>query len=174
MECTTKDTATLYLVRGPIGVGKSTTVHALRERLQPASIVEPDVYKKQIDTTESSKWRREVAFKTALFLTKQLLQLHRTIIVELHSAHAEHYQQLASLASEYAYPLKSVLLWAPLQTCLDRAKERQVPGIQYEIDEAMVRTYWNSTFYIPAEPVLDTSTQTPAKVVDAILDIACT
>lgn len=161
--------AHLYLVRGPIGVGKSTTLHALRERLQPASIVEPDVYKKQIDTTESSDWRRELAFKTATYLTEHLLQLHRTVIVELHSSRPEQYQQFVSLAQEYACPLKSVLLWAPLQICLDRVQKRNVPGIKYEIDEDMVKAHWTSPLYIPSEPVIDTSAYTPAQIVDAIL-----
>lgn len=158
----------LILIRGPIGVGKSTTVGLLRERIQPASVVDFDAFKRQIDTVESSSWRRETALKTAAFMTEYLMRAQRRIIIDIHSSSHEQHDEYLSLADRYDYPMTSCLLFAPLAVCLRRAHERFVPGLHYPIDETMVRQYHEGTFHIPNEPVYDTSVLSPNVIVDSI------
>lgn len=158
----------LILIRGPIGVGKSTTVELLRERTQPASIVDFDAFKRQIDTVESSTWRRQTALKTAAFMTGQLMQAGRRIIVDIHSSSHEQYDQYKGLAQRYEYPMMSCLLFAPFETCLQRARDRFVPGLHYPIDETMVRQYHDETFRIPGETVYDTSVLRAEAIVESI------
>jgi len=158
----------LILIRGPIGVGKSTTVGLLRELIQPASVVDFDAFKRQIDTSQSSDWRRKTALKTATFMTEHLMQAMRRIIVDIHSSSHEQLQEYISLANRYAYPTTSCLLFAPVEVCLQRAYDRFVPGLHYPIDETMVREYHDHTFMIAGEPEYDTSVFAPETVVDLI------
>jgi predicted kinase len=158
----------LILIRGPIGVGKSTTVGLLRERIQPASVVDFDAFKRQIDTTQSSDWRRKTALKTAAFMTEHLMQAMRRIIVDIHSSSHEQFEEYKALADRYTYPTTSCLLFAPVDVCLQRTCDRFVPGLHYPIDEAMVRDYHNQTFTITNEPNYDTSVLAPETVVDLI------
>ena len=74
------------LIRGPIFAGKTTIAKLLRERLGEASKIDFDELKLQIDDRKSSIWRQELALKTSLFLTAELMKLNRTIIVDIHSS----------------------------------------------------------------------------------------
>ena len=55
--------AELVVIRGPIGVGKSTTVDELVRLRDDFSHADLDGMKLMIDSRVSSEWRREVALK---------------------------------------------------------------------------------------------------------------
>lgn len=158
----------LILIRGPIGVGKTTTVKQLRETLQPASVVELDVFKRQIDTVESTAWRRETALRAAIFMTSELMRAKRVIIADAHSSSHEQLAAYRTVAQNNQYRFRSYLLYAPLETCLSRAKERFVEDIHYPIDEPMIRRYHETSFDLPQEMKFDTLKMTTEAIVNVI------
>lgn len=159
----------LFIIRGSIAVGKTTTIHALRERLQPASTIELDLIKRQVDTVESSDWRREVSVRVAATLLGELMRASRTIIADVHSSMSGQRQQYLDLAEQHGYSVGSFHLVSPFQTTLERAKARYIPGIHYEVDEEMVRNYYHSAIFYEDETVIDSSLLSTGAIVDTIL-----
>lgn len=145
----------IIIIRGPVGSGKTSVVESLRKHLENVSIVDYDGFKRQIDNTQSSEWRRELALDTALFLTERLMLLRRTIVIDIHASFPEHLEQYAVIARKHGYTLTSYLLYPSLSTCLRRARQRNVADIEYTIDAAMVKKYWYGVKRIPGETVFD-------------------
>ena len=66
----------LYIIRGPIGVGKTSVTQSLHQRIADrASLVEVDGIKRMLDPTTSSDWRRNIANSTAAFILDQLFEI---------------------------------------------------------------------------------------------------
>lgn len=72
----------LVIIRGSVGAGKTSVVEALRRKLGDVSIIDFDAFKRQIDNTKSSAWRREIAVDTALYLCERIMQKKRDIIID--------------------------------------------------------------------------------------------
>jgi predicted kinase len=159
----------LFIIRGAIAVGKTTTIHALRERLQPASTIELDLIKRQVDTLESSNWRREVSVRVATTLLGELMSASRTIIADVHSNMSEQRQQYLNLAIQHGYNVGSFHLVSPFQTTMERANARYIPGIHYEVDAEMVHNYYHSAVFYEGETVIDSSLLSTSAIVDTIL-----
>ena len=158
----------IFIIRGPIGAGKTSVVAELRNLLGDASIVDFDAFKRQIDNQASSDWRRTVALETAAFMTEKLMKAGREIIVDIHSSSKEQFALYMSLASKHAYTLTSFLLYPSLEICKSRAAARVVGDITYEIDTAMVEKYWRNTFFIDHETTFSDSTLTPQEIASSI------
>lgn len=164
----------LFVIYGPIGVGKSSVCAELAAQLQdPASIVEPDAIKRMIDPNQSSCWRRETANSTAAFLVRQLLAQGRTTIVEAHAKYPDSIQNYAQIAAELDVPHVGVLLTATYDACLQRASARQVPDIAYNIDNTMIADYYCVQPAMPDDIVLDTTNVQPQQTAANILLLAC-
>ncbi len=163
-------TKNLILIRGPVGAGKTSVVETLRNKLNDVSIIDFDAFKRQIDNTRSSEWRRRIAFNTALYLCQQLMNEDRTIIVDIHSCFRDQYEHYVALAKQNSYRVSSYLIYPPLQTCLQRAGKRIVPDITYEIDTEMIKRYWNNTFFIAGEPIYDDPVMVPEDIATSILN----
>jgi predicted kinase len=164
----------LYIICGPIAVGKTSTTRALNERLLGrASVIEIDAIKRMLDPTASSEWRREIAHSTGLFITEQVLQLPRSVVVETHSLYPEVTKGLADIALRCgAQPIR-VLLKAPLEVCLERAANRDHGGvIQYDIDEKMVRRYHANLDPLANDLVFDTRYYSPDDIASNIVEYA--
>ncbi len=147
----------LIVIRGPIGVGKTSVSKALRDTMPDrASCVKPDALKLMIDPNNSSDWRRQVANDTAGFLTGQLLEVPRTAIVEAHTKYPEEIERYAKIANSHRVPLVNVLLTAPIDVCMERANGRDMTGIGYPIDEEMIRDYYQNLTALPGELELQT------------------
>ena len=155
----------LIVVRGPIGVGKSSVCTALLARLVgSASVVETDAIKRMIDPTASSQWRRDIAHASAAFIIERLLQVPRTGIIEMHTKYPGELDKLRAFAHKLDAPLVSVLLVAPLEICQQRAAGRIVPNIGYAIDEKMVTDYYCNLEPQTGDVVYDTATLSAADI----------
>lgn len=160
----------LYIVRGPIGAGKSSVTQELYRRMpNHASLVEVDGIKRMLDPTESSQWRRDLSNETAAFMIDQVLRLPRSAIVETHTKYPEEVERFFNIASRIGVPCVSVLLTAPLEVCEARAAARIVPGISYSIDLAMVRDYYCNLEPQTNDLAFDTSVMRPPEIVDDII-----
>lgn len=159
----------LIIIRGPVGAGKTSVVEEIRRQAEHVSLVDFDVFKRQIDNSHSSDWRREMALKTALFMTQQLMAKNRVIAVDIHASRIDQLNAYISLAKENNYTITSFLLYPPLDTCLQRARERDVPDINYPIDDAMVTSYWNETIFINNEKIFDNPSLSPQEITREIL-----
>lgn len=154
----------LIVLRGPVGAGKTSIMRALTEKIPDCSAVEIDALKRMIDPTGSSVWRREAALTAALSLTKALLERGRAVVTETHARWPEQTSQFYDLAHEVAdVALTGVLVKAPYEVCLDRAKQRSVPGISYPINEAMVASYYVNLEPLANELSVDTTQYSPAE-----------
>jgi predicted kinase len=147
----------LIVVRGPIGVGKSSASLSLRN-LMPchSSIVETDAIKRMVDPSGSSEWRRDLAHNSAAYIIEQLLQVPRTGIIEAHTKYPEELERFAAIADRNGAHLVNVLLTAPLEVCQRRASGRTVPGITYAIDSQIVSDYYCNMDPRPDDLVFDT------------------
>ncbi len=157
----------LILIRGPICAGKSTVVRILRGRLKKASHVDFDALKQQIDDSESSPWRQELALKASLFLTEKLMKLGRTIIIDIPSSKQNQYQAYRKLAEKNGYSLIPFLLRPPLKTCLERNRLKMRD--KYKIPDKKIKEYYRKTFPVPGELKFDTSKASSKMIASGIL-----
>lgn len=160
----------LIIIRGAVGAGKTSVVESLREKLGDVSIIDFDAFKRQIDNTKSSAWRREIAVDTSLYFCERIMQERRDIIVDIHSSQIDLYQRYAALAKANNYTMSSFMLHPDLEVCIQRAKDRIVPDIAYDIDEAMIERYWNAAVLIEGEMVFQDATQDAGRIADIIID----
>ncbi|MEO8863155.1 MAG: AAA family ATPase [Candidatus Saccharimonadales bacterium] len=159
----------LYVVRGPIGVGKSSVTKAIHARMAGhASIVETDAIKRMIDPSASSEWRRKVASASAAYIIEQLLQVPRSGIIETHTKYPAELDRLAAVAARNDARLVNVLLTAPLEVCQARAAQRDVPGITYAIDQAMVANYYCNLDPRPDDLVFNTADMSSQEIAATI------
>lgn len=95
----------LYIVRGPIGAGKTSVTNALYQRMPDhASVVEVDGLKRMLDPTASSVWRRDIANSSAAYIIDQLLRLPRSAIVETHTKYPEEVERFSQIATTIGAP----------------------------------------------------------------------
>lgn len=160
----------LIVIRGPIGVGKSSVSKATHELIADrASIVETDAIKRMLDPNESSDWRRDVAHASAAYIVEQLLKIPRTGIIEVHTKYPRELDRLADVAQRSGAPLLNVLLAAPLEVCQKRAASRQTPELGYAIDRQMVENYYCNTEPRPSDMVFDTTAMLPGEIAADII-----
>lgn len=161
----------IVVIRGPIGAGKTSTMLALRGMLPGSSLVETDLIKRMIEPSSSSDWRRNVALRTGVFLAEQLLSEKRSVVVEIHAHDLQQREVFRELAQRATAQFVSVLLCPPLEVCLRRARERQVPDISYDIDDAMVQRHYEGVIRDSEELVIDTNELTPIFTAQRILKL---
>lgn len=159
----------LLVVRGPVGVGKSSVSSRLRDLVPACSLVEPDAIKRMIDPSGSSDWRRTVAHDSTAYIIEQLLRVPRTVVVEAHTKYPAELDRFAEIAERAPAQLVNILLTAPLEVCQERAAGRHVPGITYAIDEAMVRAYYCNMDPRPDDLVFDTVVMDPDAIARAVI-----
>lgn len=160
----------LVILRGPIGAGKTSIMHRVRDELPEFCAVELDALKRMLDPQMSSSWRRNAALAGGIAMSADLLESDRSVITETHSRWPEQAERLERVASEIGdVSVHRFLVTAPFETCLKRAVQREIPGISYAIDATMVREYYANLEPEPGETVIDTSTMTLAKATDIVM-----
>lgn len=110
-----------------------------------------------------------MALKTALFLCQKLMEKGRTIVVDIHASHAKQLSQYLALAAKNGYKATSFLLYPPLETCIQRANERIVPDINYDIDLDMINKYWNEVFFVDNEMIFKDPNMSPTAIATKII-----
>lgn len=160
----------LIIIRGPVGAGKSSVVKELRKRISASSIVDFDSFKRQIDNSESSSWRRDIAIDTALFMTERVMHQKRAVIIDIHSSQINLLQRYVQLANNMQYKVTSFLIYPPLEVCLERAAKRIVPDINYQIDIEMINRYWSETVFIDGEMQFTDTSLSAADIAESIVD----
>lgn len=105
-------------------------------------------------------------------ITGRLLAVPRTAIVETHTKYPEQLYALEDVARHNQARFVSVLLRAPLAVCLQRALERSVPDIAYDIDEAMIKNYHCNLDPVPGDLVFDTAELSTRCIADSIMEAA--
>lgn len=160
----------LIIIRGPVGAGKTSVVEELRKAIGNVSIIDFDAFKRQIDNSQSSEWRRQVALDTALYLCQKLMDEGRTIVVDIHASYPEQLNAYVELSRKNGYKEISYLLYPPIEHCIERANRRIVPDIEYAIDEAMINKYWSEVFFVEDEPVYDDPSMTAKDISSAIIN----
>ncbi|MCX6740425.1 MAG: hypothetical protein NTZ49_04330 [Candidatus Parcubacteria bacterium] len=159
----------IILIRGPICAGKSTVVSLLKEKIADISHIDFDAFKRGIDWTKRSTWRTRLAYKTAMFLAEELMQVRRSIIADIHSHQKYQYQGYQRLAKIHYYKLFSFLLYPPLTTILQRDQARPLLDVRYRFSPKELTIDWYKTFRLPGETLFDTSSLKPEDVVAQIL-----
>lgn len=163
-------TETLYIVKGPIGGGKTSLSRALHDRLDNnASLVEVDGIKRMLDSSGSSEWRRNIANDSALFIIDRLLQVPRSGIIETHTKYPDVLLRLADVALRNNAQVVSILVKAPLSVCIDRAYQRHTPDISYVIDETMVSDYYCNLDPLEGDLVFDSTELSPAQMAEEVV-----
>ena len=148
----------LLVVRGPIGVGKSSVSLSLHEQMADhSSIIETDVLKHMVGPNGSSHWRRDIAHDAAAFMVERLLAVPRTPIVEVHTKYPHEVDRYAAMAANLSVPLVNVLLTAPLEVCRERTVGRAMPGVNYTPDYSLIDTYYCNLDPRPGDLVYDTA-----------------
>ena len=98
------------LIRGPICAGKSSVVKDLKKIIPNSSHVAADAIKRSIDWRKATRWRSELAFKTVIFLTNELIKFERNIIIDIHASKLHEYEYYKNLAQENGYHFYSFLI----------------------------------------------------------------
>ncbi len=160
----------LVIIRGAVGAGKTSVVDSLRDRLGDVSIIDFDAFKRQIDNTKSSAWRREIAVDTALYLCERIMQKRRDVVVDIHSSQINLYEKYVKLAEQHGYEVLSFMLHPPLEVCIQRAKARFVPDITYKIDATMIKAYWNDAVFIENEIVFRDAALSADQIADKVIN----
>jgi len=163
-------TESLIVVRGPIGVGKSSVSKGLQRGLPHASFIETDVLKHMAGPDGSSPWRRRIAHDTSAFMVQQLLKVPRTAIIEVHTKYPEEVDRYAAMAADLSVPSVNVLLTAPLEVCRERTVNRPMPGVVYEPDYSLVDAYYCNLEPQPGDLVYDTTNLGATAIVADILN----
>lgn len=164
-----KEYPILFVIKGPIGVGKSSVAKLLTENIADATNIETDAIKRMIDAKASSKWRRDISHDTAAYLVDRLLQVGRNVVIEAHTKYPEEIQRYTDIAQKRKARYLGILLQAPLDICIQRAMNRHVPDIKYSIDSDMVTEYYCNLEPIFGDIVFDTSIQTTDHIVANIM-----
>jgi predicted kinase len=159
----------LVVVRGPIGVGKSSLSRALQQELPQSSFVETDVLKHMAGPDGSSPWRRGIAHETAAFMVGQLLRVPRTAIVEVHTKYPNEVDRYEAMATQLGTSLVNVLLTAPLEVCQARTVGRPMPGVTYEPDYSLIDAYYCNLEPRPGDLVYDTVALRPEAIVSDVM-----
>lgn len=160
----------LVIIRGPVGSGKTSVVEAIRAQLEDTGIVDFDTFKRQIDNSKSSQWRRELALEIAITMTNRLMESSRFIVADIHSSMPEQMTAFQEVARQMEYKLTSFLIYPPLDVCLRRTEQRNVPDITYEIDTAMVESYWSNTYRIESEKEFCDPSKSPDDIAKSIIE----
>lgn len=161
----------LIVIRGPIGVGKSSLARNIREQMpERVSYVETDAIKRMLDPSASSEWRRNIAHDSAAFIIEQILNVPRSGVIEMHTKYPSEIERLGTIAQRAGATLQNVLLLAPLEVCKERAAERDVPDINYAIDDSMITNYYCNLEPLPGDMVFDTTQQTTKSIADAVIN----
>lgn len=161
----------VIVIRGPIGAGKTTTMNEAAKSLPDFSAIEVDALKRMIDQSEPSEWRRHVALNSALYMGRALLARGRSIITEVHSRWEEQSYEFLKLADSFQDThLHRILVTAPYEVCLERARQRTVPDIRYAVDDRMVTDYYVNLQPTFGETVIDTSAVGPVEAARIVVD----
>ncbi len=152
-------------------------MNELSAKIPKCSAVEVDALKRLIDPAESSPERREKALEASAFLAGLVLQYGRSVVTETHTRWPEQVERFQTVAEHIpGIVFSTVLVTAPLETCLARASARYIPDIGYEVNEQMVTDY-----YVKLEPrlnelVINTAKYSPSeganRVINALPDLA--
>ncbi len=159
----------LIVIRGPICAGKSSVVKELKKILPDSSHVAADALKRSIDWRKATKWRSQLAFKTACFLTTELMKLERNIITDIHASKINEYEYYQQLADTNGYQFFSFLINAPLEICLARNKSRDIPDVDYMISDQEITDYWQAAVNIENEPSFNSSKSSAAEIAAQIM-----
>lgn len=136
-----------------------------------SSFIEPDVIKHMVGPNGSSAWRREIAHDASAFMVKQLLEVPRTAIVEVHTKYPAELGRYATIADSQSIPLVSVLLTAPLEVCRERTVGRPMPGVSYTPDYSLIDTYYCNLEPLPGDLVYDTSVADTATIAASVMSV---
>lgn len=123
---------TIYLISGPIGVGKSTVSRALAERIQGSLIVGDDLYNLEDEVNLEWSEKLQKGWNRILQTTIDQIRHNKNVIIDFVVEDELHWfiNQLSGFDCRFVY----VVLIADKETIIDRLKQRD--DLRYK-DRAM-------------------------------------
>lgn len=150
------------LLRGPAGVGKSTTGRLLQEQLPGIwANLDVDLFKHMI-SKDSSAFRSDTAHEVALFFLGKLLQSDVSVIIE-EIFKEPFYNQALKLFEKYNCEVLTVFLTAPADTVVQRDE-----GRTKHKGEDTIRMLHNEISPLSEKLVIDTAQNTIQDTVNRI------
>lgn len=110
------------IIRGPIGVGKTTIAKLLQDKMPGSVIISVDNFK-HIISPKSSTMRTKIAHKVANFFINELIKNRIDMIIE-EIFRDEHYDNLIRTLRNKNYDVFSFFLTAPEEVLIKRDRNR--------------------------------------------------
>ncbi|OGN27933.1 MAG: hypothetical protein A3A33_04190 [Candidatus Yanofskybacteria bacterium RIFCSPLOWO2_01_FULL_49_25] len=155
---------TAIILRGPIGVGKSTIAEELKEELSDGW-VHLDIDKlKHVISKDSSKLRTTIAHNVALYFLEQLIKNRFNVIVE-EIFKEKIYRDAQDLLGRYNYKILKVFLTTPVDVSIERDKNRK----NKTRGEKVVTDFHNQIKPLGEDLTIDTSKHSLEEAAELIL-----
>lgn len=134
--------ATLYLMCGLSGSGKTTTVNSLIENNNVTTVIELDALRKKHDVKRNN--RREVDGRVrqeAKELLKRALSNKESVVFDACNQRKDFRTQIADLAEEYFAKTVLVFVKTPVSQCIKNDRDRTIRTIGSDVIESQQRQF---------------------------------
>lgn len=120
---------TVYLVSGPLGIGKSTTTRRLNEVVDNSVLLEADTLFLALEDVESIAWEKriQITWNNILSITKEYLNNNLNVIIDF--VVEKELEWFAQNLENYSAEIKYIVLYAPENIIHQRLDQRG--DIQY-------------------------------------------
>lgn len=126
---------TVYLISGPLGVGKTTLTQELHQALENSALMEGDVFLHEVDTREDLTWEQKLEYSWQKILEHTKGHLQKGLDVVIDFVVEEELPWFFEQISGMGAVLKYVVLTTTKEQIIERLKKRN--ELQY-LDRALV------------------------------------
>ncbi len=150
------------IIRWPAWVGKSTVAEQLQKEFP--NIVHLDIDKfKHLISQESSNARTNIAHSVGLHFLQQLVENEYNIIVE-EVFRESYFASVKRFFEKTTYTFITVYIGAPLETVIQRDKERQIKTK----GETVITKLWNQVQPLNEDVHIDNSKQSLGNIMNIV------
>ena len=158
----------IYLVSGPLGVGKSTTTKELAQKVKRCVLIEGDdllhMYKGELQPTWEE--RLDLTWKNILALTRNFIQHDLNVVIDF--VVEEELEWFCNQLSDLNVTLKYVVLRADKEVLMERLHTRG--DNTHSVQRSMFLLDKLEGYPSNSQFLLDTTLKHPAKIAEEIIN----
>ncbi len=116
----------LIIINGPSGVGKTTVARMLHQEMPHAFLLDMDGQRRHMSGyREFADESRALSYAVGHSIVRTCLERGHDVILDRLMLTSENIDPFCGVAKEYGAAVHEFILWAPKESCLARAEERQ-------------------------------------------------